>query len=427
LLQSHLLCAQSLTTHVQTWGANRLLQTAFTSPASQLNIHQPSTPVQPYEGCIQPSRMRSSPGLLSLPTELQLQIAVYVVGDGKRGSNNDRSVRSLLNTALTCQQLASVVREALCTAPTLQSSKANILIAFLFKYPNLTNKIKHLTIETQETRKDKAYPVHISHLSPSLLSVCKRHVRHLPIRKYTQDSMIALLKAPRFEDHSILLALLLTMLPSLTHLHLGGSILLNFPFLRTMIPNEPEDTDWRKPDWANGPDLTWVLDLIGPGLTHLELPIDLRRNPEANIWTPLSIVALPSYFPQLQWLSIPHMAATEITKTHCADVVPPRLHTLILTDARCNCFEQFSQGLVDEDSASSLFPALKCIEMYHRYPSPGTDPDIIANLVNAGIEVREYDPDCCLRSGDEFYHPRKYTPDEIGKLEESRHRAYETE
>jgi hypothetical protein len=65
--------------------------------------------------------------------------------------------------------------------------------------------------------------------------------------------------------------------------------------------------------------------------------------------------------------------------------------------------------------------------MYHRYPSPGTDPDIIANLVNAGIEVREYDPDCCLRSGDEFYHPRKYTPDEIGKLEESRHRAYETE
>ena len=372
--------------------------------------------------------MSTSPGLLSLPTELQLQIAVYLVGDGKRDGKNDRPVRSLLNTALTCQQLASVVREALCTSPVLQSSKVDILIAFLFKYPDLIPKIKHLTIETRETtNKDKAYPVHISHLSPCVLSACKRHIRHLPVRKYIQDQLIALLKAPRFEDHSVLLALLLTMLPSLTHLYLGGSILQNFPILRTMIPNEPDNTDWRKPDWASGPDLTWVINLVGQRLTHLELPVDLRRNPEANAWTPLSIVALPSYFPRLEWLSIPHMAATEITKTACADVVPPQLHTLILTDARCNCFEQFSRGLTKEKNGESLFPSLKRIEMYHRYPSPGTDVDVIEKLANAGIEVFEYDPDCCLRSGDEFYHPWKYTLEEIGELEGSRHKAYETE
>ncbi|KAF3041189.1 hypothetical protein E8E11_002869 [Didymella keratinophila] len=371
--------------------------------------------------------MGSSPGLLGLPTELQLQIAVYLVGDGKRDGKVDRPVPSLLYTALTCQQLASVVREALCTAPVLQSSKVDILIAFLFKYPDLMNKIKHLTIETQETHKDKAYPVHISQLSPSALSSCKRHIRRLPIRKYIQDQMIALLNAPRFEDHSTLLALLLTMLPSLTHVYLGGSILLNFPFLHTMIPNEPDDTDWRKPDWAAGPDLVWVLDLIGPALTHLELPIDLRRNPEANIWTPLSIVKLPSYFPKLEWLSIPHMAATEITKTSAADVVPPLLSTLILTDARCDCFEQFSKGLVDDNSGSSSFPELKRIEMYHRYPLPGTDADVIEKLASAGIEVFEYDPDCCLRLGDEFYHPWKYTLEDIAGLEESRHKAYETE
>jgi hypothetical protein len=372
--------------------------------------------------------MGSSISLLSLPVELQLQIAVYLVGDGKRDGKNDRPVRSLLNTALTCQQLASVVRQVLCTAPILQSSKVDILIAFLFKYPDLTNKIKHLTIETRETTNiDKAYPAHISHLSPCVLSACKRHVRHLPIRKYTEDQLIGLLKAPRFEDHSVLLALLLTMLPSLRHLYLGGSILLNLPFLRPMIPNEPDDTDWRKPDWTSGPDLSWVLDLIGPRLTHLELPVDLRRNPEANMWTALSIVALPSYFPRLEWLSIPHMAATEITKTSARDVVPPRLHTLILTDARCNCFEAFSRGLVHSETSDPVFPKLKRIEMYHRYPSPSADVDVLEKLRNAGIEVFEYVPDCCLRSGDEFYHPWKYTPDEIRGLEESRHKEYETE
>ncbi|KAF3032977.1 hypothetical protein E8E12_002726 [Didymella heteroderae] len=358
---------------------------------------------------------------------IPINAGIEPIGDGKRDGKNDYSVRSLLDTALTCQRLASVAREALCTAPVLQSGKVDLLIAFLFKYPDLMKKIKCVTIETQETRKDNAYPLHMAHLDPDVLSHCKRHVRHLPIRKCIQDGMIALLKAPRFECHSILLGLLLTMLPKLEHLYLGGSILLNFPLFRAMIPNEPEDTEWHKPDWAAGPDLTWMLSLIGPRLTHLELPIDLRRNPEANIWTPLSIAALPSYFPRLQWLSMPHMAATEITKTSAADVVPPLLHTLILTDARCDCFAAFSRGLVREESSTPVFPELRKIALYHRYPSPGADADVVDKLAQAGIDLREYDPNCCLRSGDEFYHPWKYTPDEIGALEESRHRAYETE
>lgn len=397
-----------------------MLELASTSSAFELNLNQPSTPL-PKFAFTRPypiSSMGSSSSLLSLPTELQLQIALYLVGDGKRDGKRDCSVRSLLNTALTCQQLASVAREALCTAPVLQSSKADILIAFLFKYPDLPSKIKHLTIETQETRKDKAYPVPIAHLPPSVLSASKRHIRHLPVRKSIQDQLISLLKAPRFHDHSIPLALILTLLPCLTHLHLGGSILLNFPLFAALIPNAP--------DWGSEPHLTWILDLIGPRLTHLELPVDLRRTPEAHIWTPPRVVGLPARFPRLQWLSMPHMSATEMTATSAGDVVPPRVRTLVLTDARCACFEQFARGLVD-DEGGSLFPELRRVEMYHRYPSPGTDADVLEKLAGAGIKVFEYDPGCCLRSGDEFYHPWKYTPEEIGALEESRHKGYETE
>ncbi|KAF3021866.1 hypothetical protein E8E12_000267 [Didymella heteroderae] len=118
------------------------------------------------------------------------------------------------------------------------------------------------------------------------------------------------------------------------------------------------------------------------------------------------------------------MVAAEITRTSAADVIPASLHTLILTDARCNCFEQFSRDLVCADSSAS---GLKKIALYHRYPSPGTDREIVSKLEDAGIEVLEYIPDCCLRSDDEFYHPWKYSPDEIGKLENSRHERYSTE
>ena len=285
---------------------------------------------------------------------------------------------------------------------------------------------KKLTIETKETRKGKAYPEHIAHLQPDVLDHCKRHVRTLPLRKYVQDNMIASLKHDHFEDHGVLLALLLTMLPQLEQLYLGGSILLNFPLFRHMIPDET-DTDFAKPDWSDGPDLTWVVTLFGPKLTALELPIDLRRTPEANVWTPLSISQLTKYFPNLRWLSMPHMAATEITKTLCADVIPPKLETLVLTDARCNCFEQFSRGLLDDDQEIPLFPQLSKVELYHRYPAAPTDENIVNTLADAGIEVSEYIPDCCLRSGDEFYHPWKYTPAEIGALKDGRHAEYATE
>lgn len=115
--------------------------------------------------------------------------------------------------------------------------------------------------------------------------------------------------------------MLLTMLPHLSHLSLGGSILLNFPFLNFMLPDEPNSTHWRKSDLKSGLDMSWILKLVGPRLTVLELPIDLRRNLESTTWTPLSISRLPNFFPRLQWLSIPHMAATEPTHTSVADVI----------------------------------------------------------------------------------------------------------
>jgi hypothetical protein len=195
-----------------------------------------------------------------------------------------------------------------------------------------------------------------------------------------------------------------------------------------MMPNELRDEDgFHNPDWADGPDLTWVVSLINCKLTALELPVNLCRTPEANVWMPLSISQLPNYFPNLRWLSIPHMTATEITKILCSDVVSPILETLVLTDARCNCFEQFSGGLLDKDEETAMFPQLKNIALYHRHPEAHADESVIIKLASVGIEVSEYVPNCCLRSGDEFYHPWKYTPAEINALETNRHAGYTTE
>lgn len=112
--------------------------------------------------------------------------------------------------------------------------------------------------------------------------------------------MIASLKSSCFEDHSILLGLLLTMLPQLSRLYLGGSVVLNFPFLRNVVPDEPSHTYWPKPDWARSSSLTWLLRPIGTRLTAFELPIDLRRNREENTWTAQGVCQLSSAFPQLQ-------------------------------------------------------------------------------------------------------------------------------
>ena len=372
-----------------------------------------------YNSVSKHSRMAQRHGLLSLPAELQLQIAAYLIGDFK----DSHRTNDILSAALVCRQLASVAREALCLALVLQSSKVHMLLRFLFKYPDLAKKIKSLTIETRETRKDKVSPVLIPHLESNTLSHCKRHIRALPIQRYAQDNTIALLKVDRFEDHGILLCVLLTMLPQLEKLYLGGSILLNFPLFRNMIPNEPSDV-WKK-DWTMGLDMSWVVTLIGPKLVALELPIDLRRNPEDSFWWPLSIYQIPKYFPNLRWLSLPHMVATEVTETTCLDIIPRGLETLILADARCHCFEKFSEGLVDGDMV--LFPRLSKIALYHRYQVVPTDEAVTKALADIGIEVLDYIPDCCLRSGDEFYHPWKYTPAELDALAHNRHTGYATE
>lgn len=369
--------------------------------------------------------MVAQAGLLGLPVELQLQILTHLVGDSE---GSPRSC-NLLDLTLTCRQLASVAREALCLAPVLQSSKVHLMLCFLFKYPSLATKIKKLTVETKETRESKAYPVHIPHIEPEVLEHCKRHVRTLPIQQWTQDNMIASLRADHFEDHGLLLCLLFTMLPQLDELYLGGSILLNFPLFRDMIPNEQKDPDEPeyliRPDWAAGPDLSWITTLIGPKLTALELPLDLRRMPASDLWEPLSISQLPQHFPNLRWLSIPHMATTELTKTQCSDVIPANLETLILTDARCNCFQHFACGLLND--ATAVFPRLSKISLYRRYPAAPTNETLTKSLADAGIEVVEYIPTCCLRSGDEFYHPWKYTVAEIEALSEGRHAGYEAQ
>ncbi|KAJ4362849.1 hypothetical protein N0V95_001223 [Ascochyta clinopodiicola] len=370
---------------------------------------------QTQQGVMRLSKMVRQRGLLDLPAELHVQIAAYLVSSVKHAD----SAQNLFTLALICRQLVPVVREALCLSPVLQSSKVHLLLSFLFKYPNLAKTVKTLTVETKGTQEEKTSPISIPRLEPDVLNHCKRHLQTLPIPKRTQDSIITSLKAPQFKYHGLLLSLLLTLLPGLKTLYLGGSTLLNLPIFHHMISSAPEAP--KTPDCAKGPDLSWVVELIGPQLTALELPIDFRRSLDDSPWQPPGISQIPDFFPNLRWLSVPYMAAT---RKACSDIIPHILETLVLTDARCTSFEPFANGLVDHTTSTAAFPYLSQISLYHRYATAPTDEPLTKTLVDAGIEVQEYIPDYCLRSGAEFYHPWMYTTAELDALADKRHAGY---
>lgn len=112
-----------------------------------------------------------------------------------------------------------------------------------------------------------------------------------------------------------------------------------------------------------------------------------------------------------------HRSRNAAATTTCADVIPAALQTLILADARCDCFPVFAQGLLDgEAPTGGRFPALEKVVLYHRFAS-----------AEVGVEVEEHVPVCCLRSGDEFWHPWRYGVGEEGEREVQRHHAYDRE
>lgn len=356
-------------------------------------------------------------GILDLPTELHLNIATCIVGDAK----NIHHARHLVNLALTCRKLAPVAQEALCLAPILQSRKVVQLLRFLFTNPKLASRIGTLTIETRETQTGNAFPMRVARLDPQLLDHCKRHILTMPVGKQHQDTLIGLIRRRTITTHGPLLALILTMLPNLKRLYTGGSILLNLPFLRAILRNPPTAAE-ESPGWdPTEPDLSWVLALVGPQLTALELPIDLRRSARYR-WTPPSVSQLPEHCPNLTWLSVPQRTIAHGATTTCADLIPRRLSTLVLSDAQCKCLHVFNQGLHARDgSLMAPFSALRNVTVYHRCTTRGTNEKALRKLATVGVELVQHIQQCYVRPRDAAWHPWKYEMRGTGLLD-GRHR-----
>jgi hypothetical protein len=82
--------------------------------------------------------------LLGLPNETLLHIFHYLPQSVK----HPKPQADLLNLIVTCKQIAPLALEVLFCAPILESSKIREFLRILFKYEDLQDTIKTLTIET---------------------------------------------------------------------------------------------------------------------------------------------------------------------------------------------------------------------------------------------------------------------------------------
>ena len=374
------------------------------------------------------STMASSRGLLQLPSELLLNVAAHLVGDDK----DIHRARHLLSLALVCRQLAPVAREALCVNPILETKRVAAMLRFLFAHPELAAKVKTLTIENAESGNGRPHEP-IIHLDQDLRRQCKRHIESLPVLPLVRNKLKSWL------DRSIsivqlLLTLLPTVLPNIDQLYLGGTVLNTLPCVQALIANKiyPRDIAISRP-LESDLELALVVQDIAPKLTALELPVNMWRwdHYRHEIEAP-RLVQLPTVFSRLRWLSVPHMAILPIIDTLRKEGGLQSLKTLVLTDVFCACpAKKFTTMLLEKEHNPSLLPRLSEVKLYHRSEKfskqcvgdPG-DEHSPQQLARVGIQVYEYIPRCCLRIGDEYHHPWKYTKSEIDARQDERHRKF---
>jgi hypothetical protein len=360
------------------------------------------------------------PSLLKLPDELLLQIALCLRGHMSQ-PDPQRDMRSL---AATCQQLTTVARDALFHAPILRSSKVDLFLDLLFAYPTLRNKIKSLTIETKEARGQEILPQTISGLKSHLLLDCIYEVEQLPIALETKEWWVADLQVTRFPTHGTLLTLLLAMLPCMKELYLGGSMLLNFPLFRDLLPTL-DDKEYLEDlgsvgvysNWDN-PNLTCITAMLGYKLTVLELPNHFRLITETPWWFSEDVQSISQYFPNLQWLSLPFEAVEQ--DEDCRTILPYTLQELVFTDG-----EGSTSWLLQVCRLKPThFPSLRRISVYYRIRDSASKVTLFESLDAVEVEYFEHMPECCLRSGDAFFHPWCYTAAELKVSMAATHEAY---
>lgn len=400
------------------------------------------------------------PTMLQLPDEILLQITLNLSESVKQPDPQ----RNLMNLALTCKQLAPLAREALCHAPIVQSSNVLPLLRTLFAYPALRSKARSLTIETKETRSEHTMPHPLPKLDSHMLRHCTLTIRSLPfVDGETKDWWIADLKASFFQFPGPFICLLITMLPRVQELYLGGSVLFNLPLFRAMLPaldntsatstvtnSHPQFQIRRRRGLFGGsvspvirrisnwdlPNLSPIMtSLLGPRLTHLELPNDMRLSPDDAPRHIEAIVDIATTFPHLIFLSIP---AGAVWHYRPDAIIPQTLQHLVLTDVQSihqvgdweDDLAMMKLGQAPPDHlrrrtspAQTFFPNLSKLEVFYRLRERPASASFYGLMAEAGITYKEHIPEHCFIGGREFWHPWLFAGE--GELERAEGRMHD--
>ncbi|CAN9419493.1 unnamed protein product [Alternaria alternata] len=307
--------------------------------------------------------------LLGLPNEALLRIFHYL----PKSVKHPNPQADLLNLSLTCRQLAPLAREVLCTAPILSLGNIHVFLDMLFKYPDLQPKIRSLTVEAKELSETWTVLDHAS--DAELFSRCTSHVQNLDLEEEAKQEWVAIL-SHKCEYPGDLLSLVLTLLPNLSSLYLGGTPLYHLTFLEPVLdaPSNPWPSKYH---W----NCIRIPTQISAKLAFLELPSDFYL-PRGVL--PFISPELRTFFPELRHLILPSIAVEgKIPK----DIIPPKVETLVLIN--CTDHVQDWVGKVAPAEGTPL-PNLRSLSLYWEYPGWVSPPPFWDNMRRLDITCKSF-------------------------------------
>ncbi|CAN9200368.1 unnamed protein product [Alternaria alternata] len=348
--------------------------------------------------------------LLGLPNEALLRIFHYL----PKSVKHPKPQADILSLSLTCKRLAPLVREVLCTAPILALGNIHMFLDMLFKYPDLQPKIRSLTVEAEElsemwTVLDGSIPAR----DAELLSRCVSHVQNLDLDREMKQGWIAIL-SHECEWPGDLLSLVLTLLPNLSSLYLGGTPLYHLTILEPVLEGVADP--WPLNNHWN---CIRIPTQISAKLTSLELPKDFYLPAGVSQFVSPE---LRTYFPELRHLILPSIAVKD---TEPKDIIPPKVETLVLIDCRDHVHDWV--GKVAPAEGTPL-PELRSLSLYWGcagwvFPPP------YDNMRRLGITyvldddlVYEHVPEGPSWPLSELNHPWLYTRAELDAFSSGRHK-----
>ncbi|KAF2715494.1 hypothetical protein K504DRAFT_497368 [Pleomassaria siparia CBS 279.74] len=326
------------------------------------------------------------PQLMDLPNETLLDICQNTVGNP--GENMNKDLHSL---ALTNRIFTNIVREVLLQGPLLHFTqrKADSLIATLFKYPKQAEKITSLEITTRIKYTDsiRGRPI-TPRRSPKLIRYdsnfaqqCKDSVEKV---KTSRKNKAAWVTALMQDDAAAFLGLLITMLPNLNELLLGGGDLRYLPLLRDVKYKASNSQALTNSKYAYLKD---VLKLLHKNLTSLEMPFDRWFGAETYGQNRIPISPDFSPFTNVRTLiaNEPILNLQFLTTT----ILPLRVERVIIVDASFEA-ENFIMDLLQERQErgiTSLYPNLRHVALYYEEPKSCGKYSFIHTLKRLGIRT----------------------------------------